>query len=635
MRFLRCLGIPLAVASCLVLAAKCPYRPIPADGTVIELAGLAANVRVVTDELGVPHIYAESDTDLTRVQGWIHARDRFFQMDVSRRQASGTYAELVGGSALLDDLGIRLMGLRLAAARSESLLTPSTRAILEAYAEGVNAYLAVHPLPPEYGDLEITSAPEWSVVDSLVIGKAFDAQGQYADWLVTDFFEIYAAACQAATPPCDGWVLLDEEIARWDPMDPTNTIPDATGSFPFDPEPPPAAALKRALPSSAGIAACRIAAGSGGRSRLGGSAAVFGSNAWGVAAEHSATGHPMVAADNHLPLQTPSTLYENHLVVTGDPPMNLSGTTFPGVPLVLNGLNGQVAWGSTVFYSDRSDAFSDRLVRDAPGCPARLCIESEGALHPVEERSETYRYNNPSSGIPDDLVDATFSARLFCARVRGRSDGSLPQLRSRGRCRGPERDRRPCALFPGDGGRHPAVRGPARHGRDRRPRPVGACAGRLRVPGGGEAIRRGLAELGGGRRRREPRVLHERRDPAAGRPRGGERGRPERSDPGRIGAEQLDRGPRALAGADHPLPGPSLRRDAADREPGERVRGDREQRSGGSPARQRSAQPVPAGPQLDLLRQRPGTAHLPFGPAGSRVCSARRSTRGRRSRRAT
>ncbi len=96
MRSLRCLGILLATASCLALAAKCPYRPMPVEGRTIELAGLEGTVRVVTDELGVPHIYAESDTDLARVQGWIHARDRFFQMDSSRRQASGTYAELVG-----------------------------------------------------------------------------------------------------------------------------------------------------------------------------------------------------------------------------------------------------------------------------------------------------------------------------------------------------------------------------------------------------------------------------------------------------------------------------------------------------------------------------------------------------------
>ena len=257
----------LALTACLTLAAQCPYRPIPVDGTEIELAGLAATVRVVTDELGVPHIYAEGDTDLAMVQGWIHARDRFFQMDSSRRQASGTYAELIGGIALLDDLGTRLLGLRLAAARSEALLTPSARAILEAYAAGVNAYLADHPLPREYDDLGITSVPDWSIIDTLVIGKGFDARSQDQDWEVSGWYESFVAACEAATPPCDGWALADEDVFRWNPMDPTSTVPDATGSFPFDPEPPSLAALEPALPARAVATADRMTARSGERSR--------------------------------------------------------------------------------------------------------------------------------------------------------------------------------------------------------------------------------------------------------------------------------------------------------------------------------------------------------------------------------
>ena len=153
-----------------------------AKGSVkIPIPGLKNRVKVTTDEHGVPHIVAHNDADLARAQGFVHARDRFFQMDMTRREVSGDRAEVLGTTVnrpndILDsDIQNRTIGLRRAAARSAELLSEPERVILQAYADGVNAYLASTPLPPEYARLELTQARPWDIVDALAIAKAIAA----------------------------------------------------------------------------------------------------------------------------------------------------------------------------------------------------------------------------------------------------------------------------------------------------------------------------------------------------------------------------------------------------------------------------------------------------------------------------
>src|SRR5690606_7103179 len=128
------------------------------------------------DAEGVPLIRGRSDNDTAFLQGWAHARDRFFQMDFNRRGASGTVAELLGPAALANDVQTRTMGLRRAAQKTWPALSDDTRGWLKAYADGVNHWLRNNPLPPEYGPLEITRVADWSPVDTLVIGKALAFQ---------------------------------------------------------------------------------------------------------------------------------------------------------------------------------------------------------------------------------------------------------------------------------------------------------------------------------------------------------------------------------------------------------------------------------------------------------------------------
>src|SRR5690606_5813579 len=126
---------------------------------------------VARDRDGSPHITASTEREVIYLQGYTHAKDRLFQMDVSRRQADGTSAELLGEGALASDVQLRTFGLRRAAERSLPLLSRSVRNALSAYADGVNDYVKRNPLPPEYAALEITTFRPWAAVDSLSILK--------------------------------------------------------------------------------------------------------------------------------------------------------------------------------------------------------------------------------------------------------------------------------------------------------------------------------------------------------------------------------------------------------------------------------------------------------------------------------
>src|SRR5512134_3896755 len=146
----------------LVVFATCTLLSVAAAGQSprqaepSRLDGIQAATEVARDVFGIAHIRAGNDHDLYFMQGYVHAQDRLFQMDYNRRQASGTLAELLGPGALSADVELRTIGIRRAAVRSMAVLSSEGRAAVEAYAEGVNAYVAtLTQLPPEYQPLEI------------------------------------------------------------------------------------------------------------------------------------------------------------------------------------------------------------------------------------------------------------------------------------------------------------------------------------------------------------------------------------------------------------------------------------------------------------------------------------------------
>jgi penicillin amidase len=414
----------LALASTDAVAKK--KQP---NGTV-EIVCLTGEVEVILDRDGVPHIFAENDLDLLCAEAYIHARDRLFQMDLTRREVSGDLAELLGTPVLGSDIQNRTIGLRRAAQRSFDVLTPNEMKLLQAYADGVNAYIANNPLPIEYGLLELTEVRPWDPIDSLVIAKAI-AASLSLDIDIGPTLQLQEFIEAGIAGGFDGQALFFEDVRRSAPMDPAATVPDATGGTPFLAQKLTKAERTRLAKAAAGAErvqkkleqAPNIAMLMNRRERE------IGSNEWGVSGEHTTTGRPMIANDPHLSLNIPSTFYEWHLIVEDDPdngPMNVSGVGFPGAPAVILGQNEHITWGATTNPMDVSDIFSDTLTC-VPNIPLPTCsIFSDDMPRAVTIEIAQYSANDPNSGTLNDVspVPLPLDQRLI-ATVPFRSFGPI------------------------------------------------------------------------------------------------------------------------------------------------------------------------------------------------------------------
>jgi penicillin amidase len=368
-----------------------------ADET-LRLPGLDGPAQIVRDGLGVPHVYATSDHDAYFAAGWLHAGDRLFQMDFTRRQAAGRLAELVGPSALGSDVQLRTIGLWRAAQRSLAALSPESRAVLQAYADGVNAWLTRHPLPAEYSALELTSTPPWTAADSAAMIKllAFGLSFDLADIAQTQRLVAYSTVLG----PAAGAALFSQDVNRSEPFAHVASIQpgEASGALRTQGRPPWSAAHVQATAAELGAVVdaaekADIAVGPGDR----------GSNVFVVDGAHSASGHAMVASDPHLDLDSPPVFYEIGLDVRpgrGGEPLSLYGVTFPGAPAVVHGMNDHIAWGSTVNPTDVTDVYQEQLVFQG-GVP--VATTYKGQPEPLQVIPETFRANTPGNGTPDDV----------------------------------------------------------------------------------------------------------------------------------------------------------------------------------------------------------------------------------------
>jgi penicillin amidase len=375
----------------------------------LDVPGLHAAVRIQRDVRGIPHLYAADEHDLYFGQGWVHAEDRLFQMDTTRRLASGTLAELFGAAVLASDVELRTIGLRRAAERSLTAISPAGREHLEAYAAGVNAWVASHPLPVEYGVLELTAFAPWTPVDSLVVAKAIAFSLSFdLDIDATVTLASYLAA--GAGAGFDGAALYFADLHRSAPFDPASTVPDAGE------EAAPAAA-RTAAPSLHAAAwrpddrALGLAAGY--LERVRGLPAFAdavaplerrqGSNEWGVAGRHTADGRPLLANDPHLALDTPPTFHQIHLRAPAAG-IDVIGSGFAGTPYVVLGQNRFVTWGATTNPLDVTDTYQELIVPDAAS-PSGLSTVHAGNLEPVLPIPQVFRVNQ-LDGVPDDLAVA-------------------------------------------------------------------------------------------------------------------------------------------------------------------------------------------------------------------------------------
>ncbi|WP_405242551.1 penicillin acylase family protein [Lentisalinibacter salinarum] len=410
----------------------------PLSAETVELPGLSQPAEIVRDEQGIAHIRAASQEDLYYLQGWVHAEDRLFQMDLSRRQPSGTLAELFGPGSLAGDVELRTIGLRRAAERSKDVLSRETIEALEAYARGVNDWVMLNPngLPPEYAFLGFTEREDfrpWNVVDSIVIAKliAFGLSFDL-DTGLTQRLEAYVGELGPI-----GALVFSQDVFRSQPFDCASTVPDATGEYPFEPAPPmvpnpfacPDATVETVGkgkgkargrdeaggPAEASAAARGRGSASAAVSALAGKASAklrrspyiqnvldadgeIGSNEWGITRALGANGRPIIANDPHLALNTPSTFYPMGLEAPG---LNVFGSTFPGVAFVVLGHNKHIHWGATTNPMDVTDTFFELLAFDETGTPVATIFQ--GQPEPVELIPETFFYSDGSGG----LVEAT------------------------------------------------------------------------------------------------------------------------------------------------------------------------------------------------------------------------------------
>ncbi len=321
----------------------------------LHLEGLRASVEVIRDRWGVPHIYARDVHDLLFAQGFVHAQDRLWQMDFQRRVVAGQLAEVLGPAALPSDRGMRILGLRRVAEVEVGLLNTDARAEMEAYTIGINTYIAHQPLPVEF--MLLRYRPEqWTLVDSLSWAKMM-SWGLSANWEA----ELLRAALIERLGPALAAELEPPPPAHWPTVMPRQDTPDRHAER-SDSSSSVAATVQRSISSreSPGSAAKDLDCADGDSADLPPSGSAPGSNNWVVAGWRSATGMPLLANDMHLAISAPAIWYENHLIC---PDLNVTGVTFPGIPYVVAGHNGRVAWGFTNGYPDVQDLYMERLRR--------------------------------------------------------------------------------------------------------------------------------------------------------------------------------------------------------------------------------------------------------------------------------
>jgi penicillin G amidase len=412
----------------LPLGATVPGRAATAPG-----GHDPAGSGVARDRLGIVHVHARNRHDLYFLQGTVHAEDRLFQMDVNRRVASGTLAELLGPGALGSDVQMRTIGLRRAAERSLAAISPRGVEALEAYAEGVNAFVASHPLPPEYAALHLTRFAPWTPVDSLVVGKliAFGLSFDL-DTGLTQQLAAYQAA--GAAHGFDGAKLFFEDLMRSEPFTAASTVPDASAPAPRGRagglsgarlDAPARARLQAA--ARLGAAYLRRAAKVPALAQaVGRDTAVQGSNEWGVAGRNTVDGRPLVANDPHLALDQPSTFYPIQLQAGAT---DVIGSGFAGIPGVIVGHNRFISWGATTNPMDVTDTFLEQVRPDASS-PSGLATVFQGRLEPVQAIPEVFRQNNPASGRPDDVTVVPPGGPVPAATliVPRRNNGPIIQL---------------------------------------------------------------------------------------------------------------------------------------------------------------------------------------------------------------
>lgn len=375
-----------------------------------RVRGLPEPVDIVRDRFGVPHVYAGSEAGAIFGQGFVHAQDRLFQIDIQRRLASGRLAEAAGARGVETDRLMRRIGFADRAARDLPALDAGDRELLIAYAAGVNAGVrSLRALPPEYELVGITPEP-WHPEHSLLLGR-FLMFSFAPNWET----ELQRLQLLEALGPARA-ALVDSawpEGAR-----------TATGA-------PSLAAATRLLEAYA-------------RAIEDGAPAGGASNAWAVTGAHTASGAPLLACDPHLRPAIPGLFHVSHL---SGGRLDVIGAAVPGLPGVIAGHNRDVAWGLTAGMADSSDCYLTTIDPDDPGryrtpqgwARGRIRIERIAVRdgEPVEERVLETRHGPVVGPAPDGeraiavrstAIEASETLTAILAMARARTIEELDRV---------------------------------------------------------------------------------------------------------------------------------------------------------------------------------------------------------------
>jgi penicillin amidase len=302
----------------------------------IYLDGLTHKITIYRDKWGIPYISASSRHDLFFAQGFIHAQDRLWQLDMNRRVAKGQLSAVVGPAALDTDRLTRTLGFsRLARARWKQT-TDRVRRDVSSYADGINAYLdREQKLPVEFALLRYQPEP-WDALDSVAFAHlltwslSHGSAGELVRARLVDTLGANAAAELEPIYPERNPITLSQGI-QFNRLEVDGMLNAASGPF-----------ITRGIEGAG-----------------------KGSNAWAISSKHSDTGHAILCNDMHLPITTPSLWYYMHLrgescSANGDD-LHAAGVSLPGTPYILIGHNEDIAWGATLSFVDTEDLFVEEI----------------------------------------------------------------------------------------------------------------------------------------------------------------------------------------------------------------------------------------------------------------------------------